>query len=191
MELDKTRNCLKCGIELVSWQIKNYKHYCSLGCKKGKTFLYKNCSNCGEQIKTHLPNKKFCSKLCQQQHGKKETEISFKSEYSIFHRDNFKCIYCGKSSIEDGIKLHIEHIVCIANDGLTEINNLITSCEPCNLSKSTSELSDEVKNRILNVLIDRNKNLSKNQMNDILFQIKTLQKIHDLRANTISLNRAK
>jgi len=55
--------------------------------------------------------------------------------YDILQRDNFKCVLCGRSANE-GIVLHVDHIVPISKGGKTEKDNLRTLCEDCNLGKS-------------------------------------------------------
>jgi len=55
--------------------------------------------------------------------------------YDILKRDKFRCQICGRSA-EDGVKLHVDHIIPISKGGLTEWNNLRTLCQDCNLGKS-------------------------------------------------------
>lgn len=55
--------------------------------------------------------------------------------YDILKRDEFKCQLCGYSQ-EDGVKLHVDHIVPVAKGGRTKKNNLRTLCEACNIGKS-------------------------------------------------------
>lgn len=55
--------------------------------------------------------------------------------YDILKRDGFKCQICGYSQ-EDGIKLHVDHILPVAKGGKTIKRNLRTLCENCNLGKS-------------------------------------------------------
>lgn len=55
--------------------------------------------------------------------------------YDILKRDNFKCVICGMSA-QDGVKLHVDHIVPVSKGGKSEVNNLQTLCERCNLGKS-------------------------------------------------------
>ncbi len=54
--------------------------------------------------------------------------------YEILKRDNFKCVLCGASK-NDGIKLHVDHIVPISKGGKTIKSNLRTLCEDCNIGK--------------------------------------------------------
>lgn len=55
--------------------------------------------------------------------------------YDILKRDGFKCQICGYSQ-EDGVKLHVDHILPVAKGGKTKKGNLRTLCEDCNLGKS-------------------------------------------------------
>ncbi|WP_066836509.1 HNH endonuclease [Rufibacter ruber] len=64
--------------------------------------------------------------------------------FKIHERDGFKCIYCGKSSIIDGVKLRVDHIYPRSKGGDNDPKNLVTSCEPCNLHKTDMILSDDI-----------------------------------------------
>jgi len=54
----------------------------------------------------------------------------------ILRRDGFKCKLCGRGA-EDGVKLHVDHIVAIANWGRTVETNLRTLCAQCNIGKGS------------------------------------------------------
>lgn len=60
--------------------------------------------------------------------------------FEVFKRDNFTCQYCGAKAPE--VVLHLDHINPVSKGGDSEIINLLTSCEPCNLGKSDRLLSD-------------------------------------------------
>ena len=62
------------------------------------------------------------------------TKLTAGLRYDILKRDNFKCQICGRS-VEDGVKLHVDHIIPISKGGKTEWNNLRTLCQDCNLGK--------------------------------------------------------
>lgn len=66
--------------------------------------------------------------------------ISKKKRFDVFKRDFFRCQYCGATP--PGVILHVDHINPVAKGGGNSIDNLITSCEPCNLGKSATPLSD-------------------------------------------------
>lgn len=56
--------------------------------------------------------------------------------YDVMHRDGFRCVLCGASPKNDpNIVLHVDHIVPLAKGGKTEMSNLRTLCERCNLGK--------------------------------------------------------
>jgi hypothetical protein len=62
--------------------------------------------------------------------------ISKKLRFEIFQRDSFTCQYCKRSKNEDNVKLQLDHKIPVSEGGTDHINNLITSCEDCNLGKS-------------------------------------------------------
>lgn len=57
-----------------------------------------------------------------------------KLRYKILKRDGFRCQICGRSA-EDGVKLHIDHIIPVSKGGKTVESNLRVLCEDCNLGK--------------------------------------------------------
>lgn len=64
----------------------------------------------------------------------KQRNTPLKLRFFILTRDNFLCQYCGRG-INDGVKLMIDHIKPYSKGGLTEEDNLITSCFECNIGK--------------------------------------------------------
>lgn len=54
--------------------------------------------------------------------------------YDILKRDGFRCKLCGRSA-NDGIKLHVDHIIPVSKGGKTISSNLRTLCSQCNLGK--------------------------------------------------------
>ncbi len=69
----------------------------------------------------------------------KRKSISKKIRFEVFKRDSFTCQYCGAHP--PSAILHIDHILAVANGGTNVIDNLITSCEPCNLGKGARDLN--------------------------------------------------
>jgi 5-methylcytosine-specific restriction endonuclease McrA len=62
----------------------------------------------------------------------------------VLSRDNFRCVFCGKSPATDiGTKLHIDHIKPFSKGGKSTLDNLQTLCEECNLGKSDSDIKKE------------------------------------------------
>lgn len=72
--------------------------------------------------------------------------ISLSLRLHVLNRDNFRCVFCGKSPATDiGTKLHIDHIHPFANGGKSVLENLQTLCEECNLGKSNRVVINMVK----------------------------------------------
>lgn len=64
--------------------------------------------------------------------------LSKKMRFEIFKRDGFTCQYCGRQPPE--IVLEVDHIVPVADGGMSDVMNLITSCRPCNQGKGKRRL---------------------------------------------------
>ena len=60
-----------------------------------------------------------------------------KLRYQVLCRDGHRCVLCGASA-KDGVKLHVDHIIPVSKGGKTELSNLRTLCERCNLGKGAS-----------------------------------------------------
>lgn len=55
--------------------------------------------------------------------------------YDILKRDKFRCQICG-SCAQDGVKLHVDHIIPVSKGGQTIASNLRVLCDRCNMGKS-------------------------------------------------------
>lgn len=64
--------------------------------------------------------------------------IGKKLRFDVFKRDGFVCAYCG--STPPAVILQVDHINPVANGGSNDIDNLITSCQPCNIGKGATIL---------------------------------------------------
>lgn len=62
--------------------------------------------------------------------------------FEVFKRDYFTCQYCG--SQPPAVVLVIDHVVPVAGGGASSIDNLVTSCEPCNQGKSDRPLGQVI-----------------------------------------------
>ncbi|NBV22540.1 MAG: HNH endonuclease [Proteobacteria bacterium] len=80
-----------------------------------------------------------------------------RKEWVIFNRDEFRCVYCGKSSVEDGVKLEADHIVARSAGGKDSAGNLVTACRGCNRSKFDEELDPETRARLEALVETRNR----------------------------------
>ena len=158
--------CLFCSKNFEKYDLNNY--YCSSLCeqkykyKSKKMKCWQNkCFTCKKYFITLKPKKIFCKDLCRKEGNIIKGFLNNKSNniprFFIFKRDNFKCIYCGKTSLEDGIKLQIDHIIPKDKKGTDSIYNLVTSCRDCNVSKN----KNKVPNKVLIIVRKRNKSCFK------------------------------
>lgn len=54
--------------------------------------------------------------------------------YDVLRRDGFHCVRCGRGR-EDGVKLHVDHVIPVSRGGKSVMDNLQTLCEDCNCGK--------------------------------------------------------
>lgn len=73
--------------------------------------------------------------------NKAKRTIPLGLRYKVLKKDAFKCIACGRGA-PDGVKLHIDHKTPFSLGGLTELNNLQTLCDECNISKSNKFIDE-------------------------------------------------
>ena len=100
---------------------------------------------------------KYCSLKCYEQCcGEKQREKNFYSRYSIFERDGFQCIYCGKTTYKDRKHMQLDHIVPLVAGGKGIAGNLATTCKHCNISKNGNRLPSEIEFEILSEIKRRN-----------------------------------
>ena len=69
----------------------------------------------------------------------KRNSISVRLRFEIFKRDGFACQYCGGHP--PNVLLHLDHIIAVSEGGSDSSDNLVTSCQSCNLGKSNIPLS--------------------------------------------------
>lgn len=67
------------------------------------------------------------------------SRMTAKLRYEVLKRDNYRCRICGASASDGVTQLHVDHIVPVARGGKTELNNLQTLCQRCNLGKGISD----------------------------------------------------
>jgi hypothetical protein len=61
--------------------------------------------------------------------------------WQVFQRDNWRCVACGRTA-QDGIILHVDHIVPRSKGGADALDNYQTLCDLCNLGKSNRDATD-------------------------------------------------
>jgi 5-methylcytosine-specific restriction endonuclease McrA len=159
------------------------------------------CRNCREgffqEDKENLcsycePNRRVCL-LCAEEHfgigkhdgsgniicGNCRSKFKFKSvqpwlvlRYATFVRDNFTCVYCGRSPLIDkSVKLNCDHIHPRSKGGEDRLENLATACFECNIGKLDICLEEnkqeKIRGRQCYELTKRIKELRDNEMENI------------------------
>ena len=100
------------------------------------SFDVKNLIKFVKEVEEDIKNNKF-----DENNKKYEREpIPTSVRYAVLHRDGYKCVVCGRNAKDDGVKLHIDHIVPVSKGGTNNINNLRTLCKDCNLGRSNKYL---------------------------------------------------
>jgi hypothetical protein len=65
--------------------------------------------------------------------------------YTVFWRDGFTCVYCGKSRHDiPNMQLHLDHVIPVSIGGTDNFDNLVTACAECNGGKWDSILSERL-----------------------------------------------
>jgi len=102
------------------------------------TVIEATCPVCGEKFEKNQNNgKKYCSTDCSLLAQKLGSD---RGRFIIFERDDFRCFYCGTRSYNNNIELHVDHVISRKHGGKSVAWNLVTACQPCNLSKHTLEI---------------------------------------------------
>lgn len=85
-------------------------------------------------------NALFFCETCLKKHRDYEPEIKeskgLRKRFQILMRDKFRCVYCGRSPREDGVKLEVDHVHPKSKGGTDDMENLVTACWECNQGKT-------------------------------------------------------
>lgn len=122
---------------------------------------YINCKICGEPFEKGNKSRrtKYCSERCsdinhkqqaaqyKKSHSQESSTPWLKLRYKILARDGFTCQYCGLAP-RDGINLQIDHMHPISKGGDNSEENLIVSCNLCNLGKGDSLLEQRLVDKL-------------------------------------------
>lgn len=79
--------------------------------------------------------KEYCAEL--EARAYERAKLSPSLRFKILKRDNFTCRCCGATKNDEGVRLHVDHIIALKNGGKTEEANLQTLCSTCNFGKGT------------------------------------------------------
>jgi len=68
--------------------------------------------------------------------------VTLSRRYDVMKRDKFRCCICGRT-VEDGVKLEVDHKFPKSKGGTNDPDNLWTLCFDCNRGKKAKLLSDD------------------------------------------------
>lgn len=99
------------------------------------------CGECGRPFQPRNWNQKYCSDECvDAADARRQNSYCGGPRLKIYDRDGFKCIYCGRSPVEHGVTLNLDHIIPVAKGGDNTAGNLVTACWQCNQEKGARRL---------------------------------------------------
>ena len=144
--------CRQCEKEFMA---KPYEHkFCSERCYADWRLEHRpviiSCCVCGTEFKVNAAQKdrRFCcSTACsavlrrigtKKRYSRRSGHIGSSLRFDVLQRDNFRCVYCGKTGRSE--ELHIDHFIPVVEGGKTEISNLVTACKRCNSGKGAKSV---------------------------------------------------
>jgi hypothetical protein len=106
-----------------------------------------NCIKCEIEFSQEFPKQLHCSHECfiddyLDKNQRIMKEFAGRCYFLIYKRDDFKCVYCGRSAHE-GFKLYLDHIYPLSKGGQNHPFNLATCCPSCNTCKGERTLTKE------------------------------------------------
>lgn len=146
-EIDPRRKywCSCCNRYKIGKHFAHSPEFCNLCLDK---YGARKCITCGNPYASSDKRRLWCSPSC--------APGSAQGRFIILERDDFQCIYCGKSSIEDRAELHVDHIVPKSKGGPDRSSNLVTTCKRCNLEKTNRLMPEHLIQRVLDEVARRN-----------------------------------
>ena len=78
------------------------------------------------------------SRLLKEKSTFRSRVISERLRLQVYKRDRYRCVTCGRSpAAQPGIILHVDHVIPFSKGGDTNLENLRTLCDRCNLGKGS------------------------------------------------------
>lgn len=76
-----------------------------------------------------------CAKAYQQKELPTGTHSGNGLRFRVLARDDFRCVYCGRTPKNDGVVLEVDHVYPKSKGGKDTMDNLVTACRDCNQGK--------------------------------------------------------
>ena len=98
-------------------------------CDSRENVLYYGCGNLGFFYCYD------CIKKIQTEEVETYSPKGLSLRFRVLMRDKFRCVYCGRSPREDGVKLEVDHVHPKSKGGSDTMDNLVAACRDCNQGK--------------------------------------------------------
>lgn len=152
--IDKTACCKACGEEHLAKNKNAYCHTCKdvrkriSKIKERRRIAYKEARRRRNAKDRYVKGsfKKRCIK-----YGVLYTQLN---RPDVFNRDNWTCVYCGVKVVQSRQykpnQATIDHVIPLSKGGTHTIDNVVTSCQSCNSTKSdTVSLKQKKTNQLV------------------------------------------
>jgi len=83
-------------------------------------------------LETEILQKAADGKLVKAIIRKSTRQIEQGVSWAVYHRDNYRCRYCGKG---EGTPLTVDHLVTWESGGPSTMENLVSACRKCNKTR--------------------------------------------------------
>jgi hypothetical protein len=80
----------------------------------------------------------YCKKCHREKNRKYYNNTPLKNRFEFLKKYNFTCQYCGRKAPE--VMFHTDHIIPMSKGGGSNIENLILSCDECNIGKGNKDI---------------------------------------------------
>lgn len=109
----------------------------------------RKCPNCEIEFDPGFPHQVYCGERC-----KRESRRTI-SYYTIFGRDRFNCIYCGRSPLRSmDIELVLVHVRPWRSSKDSTASNVATCCATCKSERQKNPIDDC--DEVIAVIAERN-----------------------------------
>lgn len=111
----------------------------------------RTCVTCSTKFQPKSYNQRFCKHACN------PTSWPKGKLFLILRRDNFQCFFCGRTSYEHRVRLHVDHLIPVSKGGEDNASNAVAACEDCSFTKNDLSLDEILVSTMLEEISYRNK----------------------------------
>jgi 5-methylcytosine-specific restriction endonuclease McrA len=103
--------------------------------KRAAQIAYTECQVCEQELAPKYVKDGLCQ-VCTRRAQGETHHLPLHIAIPVLERDNWTCYYCGEDLTLAGEReRHLDHFIPKSKEGQDIVDNLVTSCQQCNLSK--------------------------------------------------------